>query len=165
MTLLLLILDTLCRKWLVRRLIITKDILAFAQLDDDIMIDNIPLAEIEDIRIMETDDEELEYINNRPCDDATTKSENLEHHSLVLKTAPGGHNRGRNYYLRAHSVETCQKLVNSIKQAALSAKIREEAHSRFAKTQFALRQIYFSSPFQYTSASLIAAVSQPLIAP
>ena len=138
----------------------TKDVIAFAQLDDDIMIDKIPLAEIEDIRIMETDDEELEYISNRPCDDATTKSENLEHHSLIIKTAPGGHNQGRNYYLRARSVETCQGLVNSINRAGLSAKLREEAHSRFAKSQFALRQIYFSSPFQYASASLIAAVSR-----
>ncbi len=86
------------------------------------------------------------------------ESEQRGNCSFVIKTTLDGHNGGREYYLRAGSAEECKKIVQTLKRFSQSAKFRAEAHSRFSKTQFLVRQFYVSSPFHYTSALLIAAV-------
>jgi hypothetical protein len=131
---------------------------AFAQPDDEIMIDFIPLDEVEAARIMETQDEEWDFIKSQASDSKAPPRGAPDFCCLLIKTAPDGQNGGRDYYLRADSAETCKSIVRTLKKAARSAKFRAEAHSRFAKSQFAVRKVYVSAPFHYTSAFLIAAV-------
>jgi hypothetical protein len=132
--------------------------IAFAQPDEEIMIDYILLSEVEKIQVMEVNGEELGSMgaNNE------NGFEHQERCSFVIKTALEGHNGGRDYYLRAGSAEMCQKLVQSLNHSAQTARFMADAHSRFAKSQFFVRQIYLSSPFHYTSAFLIAAVRSAL---
>ena len=144
-----------------RRLILTKDIVAFAQVDDDIMIDFIPLAEVEAARIMETEEEGWETIKSQASDSRAPARVSQDFCSLLIKTIPDGQNGGRDYYLRTDAAETCKGIVRTLKRAARSAKFRAKANTRFAKSQFAVRKIYVSGPFHYTSAFLIAAVSPP----
>jgi hypothetical protein len=146
------------RTWLRRRLVLTNDTVAFAQPDDEIMIDYIPLAEVEAIRIMETPDERRDFIK-APSNDNKSHSCGTQDCSLLIKTAPDGQNGGRDYYLRADSAEECKDIVRTLEKAAYSAKFRANANTRFAKSQFAVRKIHVSGPFHYTSAFLISAVS------
>ncbi len=147
------------RTWLSRRLVLTRDTIAFAQPDDDIMIDYIPLAEVEAIRIMETHDENLDFIKASSVDSKSQSRGSPDCCSMLIKTSPDGQNGGRDYYLRADTAETCKAIVCTLEKAAISAKFRADANSRFTKSQFAVRKIHVSGPFHYTSAFLIAAVS------
>ncbi len=119
------------------------------------MIDYILLDEVDKVHVMETEGEELGDITLNPMDGG---EEERGQCSFLIKTTQEGHNGGREYYLRVGSAESCQKLVHRLNRAARSAKFRAETHSRFAKSQFAVQQIYDSSYFHYASALLIAAV-------
>jgi hypothetical protein len=123
------------------------------------MIDYIPLAEVEAIRIMETPHEAQDFIKASSCDSKSTSRGTQDFCSLLIKTAPDGQNGGRDYYLRADSAEECKGIVRTLERASSSAKFRVNANTRFAKSQFAVRKIHVSGPFHYTSAFLIAAVS------
>ncbi len=118
------------------------------------MIDYIPLAEIEAISIMETQDEDRHFKAHH--DDSKSPSLGC---SMIIKTAPHGQNGGRDYYLRADLAEECKGIVRTLEKAARSAKLRAKANTQFAQSQFAVHKIYVSGPFHYTSAFLIAAVS------
>ena len=147
------------RTWLRRRLVLTNDTIAFAQTDDDTMIDYIPLDEVVAICIMETQDEDRDFVKTQSSDTKSSTRGSQDCCSLLIKTTPDGQNGGRDYYLRADSAETCKTIVCTLERAANTANFRAKAKSRFAKSQFAVRKIHVSGLFHSTSAFLIAAVS------
>jgi hypothetical protein len=125
------------------------------------MIDFIPLAEVEAIRIMETQDEEWDCSKAQAGDSKAPPRGSQDFCSLLIKTAHDGQNGGRDYYLRTDSAQACKGIVRTLKKAARSAKFRAKANSRFAESQFAVRKVFVSGPFHYASAFLIASVLPP----
>ena len=131
--------------------------MAFAQIDEDIMIDHIPLSEIDSVQMMETESEEFKNLSNSPTD--LPQQHPADGCSFSIKCVQDGYNKGRLYYFCSETPQSAAALVKKLKQAALSAKFRAQAHTRFAKSQYFVRKIYTSNPFHYTSATLIIGVS------
>jgi hypothetical protein len=130
--------------------------IAFAPPDEDIMIDYILLDEVENAQVMEVNGEQMSGITANSSNRNEVQYEGQ--FPFIIKTTQEGRNGGREYYLSAGSAEMCQKVVHDLNRSSHIAKFRAETHSRLKKSQFAVRQIYVSSPFLYTSAILIAAV-------
>ena len=141
-----------------RRMVLTKEIIALAQVDNDTMIDHIHLAEIESISVMETDDEEYENILKTQAE-GNTENKSQDRCTLSIKCMHHGHNRGRIYYIRTETPDSTAKLCEKLTQSVSAAKFRRVAKTRFAKSQYLLRKIMTSTLFHYTSASLIVGVS------
>ena len=52
--------DWACRSWQMRRVVVTKEIIGFARIAENILIDSIPLAEVEIVRDMHSINEEID---------------------------------------------------------------------------------------------------------
>ena len=133
-----------CRAWQTRRVVVTKEMIGFARVGENILIDTIPLAEVEFIRDMHSIDEEID------------KAKFLN--ALMITTIPEVHNSGRTYYLQASSDEHCKRIVSDWIKLASKARLNAEANTKCAESQQFFRKIFDSSIFQLVSASLIIAV-------
>lgn len=140
------------RIWQSRRVVFTKDFVAITKDHDDAIIDKIPLAEVDSVRDMQNTDSE---------EGNSDKSQ--FHSALMIKTVPHGHNSGRTYYFQAGSGEECIKLVRDITLWSKTARKREEAISRFKRSQRKVRKMFDSPHFQTLSAMLIIGVSLRLV--
>jgi hypothetical protein len=78
--------------------------------------------------------------------------------SLIITTVPGGHNSGRTYYLQAPTPELHEKVARLLISNRNEAKIRAEFNTRFAKSQYWVKQVFSSRIFQNLSALLIILV-------
>ena len=78
-----------CSKWIQRRVVITKSVLAFALVGDDKMIDLIPLAEVESCKPYEIDEHLRE---------SRGSEEHLHSAALQIETMQDGYNSGRSDY-------------------------------------------------------------------
>ncbi len=116
----------------------------FAQTGDDVVIDQIPLAEITTVREMQGADDD------RP--------ESEQANEVMIETHPEGYNSGRAYYLQAGSELLCKNLIKSLSTYSAAAHERAQAQSAFAQTQRRVDRVYRSSPFQSFLAFLIVAV-------
>ena len=126
------------------------DVLYFAHLKDDVIMDKIPLSEVELVR-------EMKSIQNE-----NKTSRNAE--ELMIETNPQGYNSGRTYYLQAESKARCQKLVEKIKEYSKVARERADARTTMAQAQQRVGKIYRSKHFQNIVAVLIISVcSQSII--
>jgi hypothetical protein len=117
----------------------------FTQTNDDIVIDQIPLAEIIRVKEMEAADK---VING-------TKDEN----ELMIETHPEGYNSGRTYYLQADSKLSCQDKIKKLSQYKKAAYERAHAQSVFRQLQRRVLKFYRSAWFQRVMAFLIISVS------
>jgi hypothetical protein len=117
----------------------------FAHLNEDSVIDKIPLAEVQLVREMDNGDGE----------DKEAKHSN----DLMIETHPEGYNSGRTYYLQASSRDDCQDIVRILSKSCSAA--HEKAHARtiFAQAQRRVGKVYKSTLFQGLFAALIIAVS------
>jgi hypothetical protein len=120
----------------------------FAQLNQDIVSDKIPLDEIKQIREMQDVDEE------------NTKSKEVN--ELMIETLPEGYNSGRTYYLQAESRAACRKIVRKLTDYSTTAHERAHAQTAFAQAQQRVGKVYRSVVFQNFIALLIIAVGRPL---
>jgi hypothetical protein len=109
------------------------------------VIDQIPLAEIMNIREMIGNDEE--------------NSDSKQANQLLVETHPDGYNSGRTYYLQAESEALCKDLIQKLASYSAVAHEKAQAQSTFALTQRRVDRVYRSSPFQIFFAVLIIAVS------
>ena len=132
-----------------RRVVLTRDFISFAREAEDIVVDKIPLSEVETVRDM---------LNSEEQNVDKGKFSN----SLLISTTLDGHNSGRTYYLQAKSKNECCEIVTAVSNMAKKARERAEANSRFAVTQLFVRKFYESKAFQYFAAVLILAVSMSL---
>lgn len=137
------------RKWLMRRVVITKDQISFAFVDEEAQIDHIPFAEVLHVKEM------LEA----PAE-ASSESEDSTKFRNVLQIATNndGYNSGRIYYLSTDSQETLKELITDLTKKAKTARVQAEARTGFRKLQRIVRNRYDSAQFQGLMALLIAAV-------
>ena len=124
---------------------LVTDVMYIAQMNQDTVIDQIPLAEVQLVREMD----------NVEGEDSEAKQSN----DLMVETHPEGYNSGRTYYLQANSRASCQDLVRTLSQYCTAA--HEKAHARtvFAQAQRQVDKVYRSALFQGFFAFLIIAVS------
>ncbi len=78
--------------------------------------------------------------------------------ALMITTVPDGHNSGRTYYLQTSSSESYSALTRRLQVNTKEARKRAEFNTRFSKSQYRLRKIFHSAPFQFLSALLIILV-------
>ena len=122
-----------------------SDMVTFAQVDGEVVIDKIPLAEIESVRDMHNiEDEDLE------------KSKHLN--QFMIETYSEGYNSGRTYYLKAESKDMCQQLITKLGQCSVRARERANAKTAFTLAQQHVGKVYSSAAFQNFFAFLIVAV-------
>jgi hypothetical protein len=122
------------------------EVIFFAHLKDDVVIDKIPMDEVELVREMTSAPNE----NNNSTDAQ----------ELMIETHPDGYNSGRIYYLQAESNAMCQKIIQKLKQYCAAARERANAQTAMAQAQQHVRKMYRSKIFQNLVAFLIIAVRQ-----
>ncbi len=118
----------------------------FASINDDMVVDKIPLTEVKVVQEMRT-----------VHDEDSAKSKHLN--ELMVETNPEGYNSGRTYYLQADSRESCQEIVRALTQHVGRANERAHAKTVFTHTQRFAGKLYQTPIFQNFFAFLIVAVS------
>jgi hypothetical protein len=140
-----------CRTWQSRRVLYTRDVIAFARLDEDVLLDAIPLAEVTGIDSMqEVDQNDISKNNFEAAVDFT--------HAFQIRTKRDGYNAGRKYFVQANSDQELAQLVAEISRVAKVAAEREAARSKWERMQKKVQKIYNHSWFQGVAAFLIIAV-------
>jgi hypothetical protein len=135
---------------------ITKDIISFAYIGNETEIDYIPLAEVRFAKEMR-DTADFNQLLSGQGGQQDEDDESM--HVVQIATEMDGHNSGRAYYVRAHSKESCLELLQHINVNAKAARRAAEAKNAFRRTQYRVRKIYQSRPFQVIVAIMICAVS------
>jgi hypothetical protein len=124
--------------------------IAIGQVSDEseTLLDEIPFVDVLAVNDMVGLDEELETHNSN--------SSNL--HAFMITTVPDGHNSGRTYYFQTSSADSFSELTKHLMHNAKEARKRASYSTRFAKSQYAIKQLFDSRIFQYFSALLIVMV-------
>ena len=142
------------RSWQKRRLIATKEIISFSFIEEDKQIDYIPLAEVAFVKEMRDTADFNTVLSARSDHDNSNQAE----HVLQIATDRDGHNSGRAYYVKALTTEDFNKLLRHLNKSAKVARKAAEAKNAFRRTQYRVRIIYESKPFQAIMALMICAV-------
>ena len=143
------------RSWKPRRVVFTKDAVAFAQVDEDTMLDAIPLAEVIGIESM---------VNVRESDQNEAHPQNEFEKAMdftsafQIRTIKKGYNAGRKYFLRASSDDERDELIKQLTVLSKIAIARAETATEWERMQSRVRVVYNSSLFQGVAAFLIIAV-------
>ena len=142
--------------------------IAFAHLNDEALVDKIPIHEIVSIegfvdqrvgaeKIRAEKIPVLKSVGSLP----SLKSVNLQMEGLPdtlrISTIPGGHNGGREYCLRAASSALCEELICNLRAYCDSAKLAA-SNSKLAHLHMRLKMVYVSKKFQAVAAVLIVLV-------
>ncbi len=122
------------------------DVMFIAQLNEDAVIDQIPLAEVQLVREMD---------NVHGVDKESKRS-----NDLMIETNPQGYNSGRTYNLQADTRASCQEIVLTLSQYCTDAHEKAHARTLFAQAQRQVDKVYRSALFQGFFAFLIIAVSR-----
>ena len=98
------------RYWQRRRVVFSSDIVGFAKLNDDAMVDVIKIEEIESVDIIEPESEKVSFlskfwnaskvVSKTRNSDISADGMNLFCNSFKIETATDGHSQGRTYYLQ-----------------------------------------------------------------
>jgi hypothetical protein len=139
--------------------------IAFANINDDALIDKIPLHEIVKIEAVTdlrsiadggvADRSQKSFSVMAPNNSMRINAESFE--VLRIFTLPNGHNAGREYCLRAESSQLCEELISKISDNSKAAK-RAAADSKFARFHLKIQQMFASERFQAATAALIILV-------
>lgn len=125
----------------------TNEHVAFAHVDDEAVLDKIPLIEIENVQdVSRYSTTRVDYIN-----------------SVVISTKDSGHNGGRTYFLQADSTDDCAQLAAKLSSLAKSAARSVDGESLLGKLRFTSRGIYESLYFQNIFVILTLAVRATLL--
>ena len=144
---------------------ITKEVISFAFVKDEMEIDHIPLSEVEFVREMVDIGERRSSITkiqnmNAEC---TEKGAGVCAHTLQISTIKDGHNSGRAYYIQIESKEKMDTLLTFLQASSKAARKRLEAQNAFRKTQYRVRKLYESNYSQAFIALLITLVNAPAL--
>ena len=143
------------RNWISRRIVYTSEAIAFAKVDEQTLLDVIPLAEVTSIEPMQ---------NSEQKDTVKSPSENSfeiavdNSNAMQIRTKKDGYNAGRKYYLQARSAAELDDILDELRLLTKSAVKKAESHSKWSKLQERFRLTYNSSWFQGIAAFLIIAV-------
>ena len=158
---------TTCRSWNPRRIVYTKKIIAFSNLNDDAVLDVIPMHEVLMVRDMtifngiekedesefnDLEEEEEEEENN---EEASESNKNV----FQIETSPEGYNSGRPYQIQASSGQNFRAILEDLTKLSVAAREEAEAKSKFRKIQDKVGKIFNSDVVQRILAIMIFAVS------
>lgn len=150
---------SICRSWDKRRIVFTKKIIAFANVNDDGVLDIVPLHEVKHVRdtslqneIMAEDDSQFDGSSENDNDDTVKKN------VFEIETIPEGYNSGRVYQIQAASAHDFRTLLNSLTNLSNTAREDAEAKSRFKKSQQRVGKVFNSNIIQRALAVLVFAV-------
>jgi hypothetical protein len=131
-----------------RRVVYTKDVIAFSRPGQEILLDVVPLAEVVGIDSLHEGDESK---NNFEA------SVDLSH-AFQIRTKKDGFNAGRKYFIQASSDDLVTELISEISQITKAISKGVTAKSKWRKTQKRVRRFYNSKVFQGIATFLIIAV-------
>ena len=138
-----------------RRVVVTKDLIIFGFIGEDVRIDVIPLDEVLYVKEMdEVSSEELDKEHHRSFSNV-----------MQIATMDGGYNSGRIYYLSAESKEFMDGLIAELSAKVESARTHAISRTWLRKVQHKLRAHYDSPHFQGLMAILICGVRSLRAAP
>jgi hypothetical protein len=153
------------RNWISRRVAYTNEVIAFAKVGEQTLLDAIPLAEVTSIEpMLNSEQNSTEKSTSESTFEVAVENSN----AMQIRTIKNGHNAGRKYYLQASSAQELDDLVSELRLLTKSATERAEASSKWNKLQERVRLVYNSSWFQGVAALLIIAVraaANPLLSP
>jgi exonuclease VII small subunit len=116
----------------------------FAQMNNDVIIDQIPLSEIKVVKEMIFE-----------ADSSKVETKEME---LMIETSLDGYNSGRTYYLQAETTALRQDIIKKISQYSTKAYEKAHAQSTLRRAQLRVRKVYQSLLFQRFTAFLIVSV-------
>ena len=138
----------------------TKKIIAFSNVNDDSVLDIVPLHEVINVRdttlqneIMGDADSEFDGTSDSDADETIKKN------IFEIETNPEGYNSGRVYQIQAASAHDFRKIFNDLTKLASTAREEAEAKSRFKKSQQRVGKVFNSNIVQGALAILVCAVS------
>ena len=141
----------------------TKKIIAFANANEDGVLDIVPLHEVMNVRdttlqneIMA--DEDSEFEGTTPSDDDQTEVKNV----FEIETNPEGYNSGRVYQIQAESAQDFRTLFDNLTKLASVAREEAEAKTRFKKSQQRVGKVFNSNIIQRALAILVFGVRSSL---
>ena len=137
-------------------MIITKEVISFAFVKDELEIDYIPLSEVEFIKEMKDIGDRRSSVGQALV--AAEYSKSSTSHTIQISTTKNGHNSGRAYYIQIESQEKLESLLEFLQTNSKAARKRLEARNLFRMSQYRVRKVYESYPVQCFIALLIAAV-------
>jgi hypothetical protein len=147
----------MCRNWISRRVAYTNEVIAFAKVGEETLLDAIPLAEVTSI-------EPMQSAEQKETEKSTSEVENAfevavdNSNGIQIRTRKDGHNAGRKYYLQASSEGEFDVILKDLRSLTKIAVERAEASSKWSKLQERVRVVYESSWFQGIAAFLIISV-------
>jgi hypothetical protein len=150
--------DTRCQNFVFHPILtlgVLPDMMIFAQMNDDVVLDKIPLAEIKQVQEMLYGENE----NSTENHESRLANQNTE---LMVETLSEGYNSGRTYYLKAESVTSCRDTVQILARHSKDAYKRANSQTVLSRTQGNLRTLAYSTVFQNIMALLIVTVSYQL---
>ena len=133
----------------------TDKVIAFARVNENILLDAIPLAEVESIDSMQNLDQ-IDVQQQQPTNSYEAAIDFT--FAFQIRTQKGGYNAGRKYVLRAESEEEINAIVADLDRITRLAAQNAAARSYFSKIQKRVRVAYSSTIYQSISAVLIIAV-------
>ena len=162
------------QKWQKRRVVCTKSKMYITLLNEDMVRDSIPLAEVTKIEIMRQSStasiqpkslsaglgESSTLMRSQEPEQPKFIATICNGFSFQILTAQSGVNSGRSYYFQVDSNEQCETAVQEIRTLVDEAKIQAEETSRFIRSRNFARDVFNSLPFQFFSAFLIIVVRQ-----
>jgi hypothetical protein len=145
-------------------MVVGKDMIYFALLDADDVVDCIPLAEVLQVKKMGLDvpseSHPVPLHKKNSSHPGVASDLNTEfHQTLRIDTKPDGYNSGRAYYLQISTEAEFSRLATSLTYYVKDAVKRFEAKSGLERTQAKVRKMFRSPAFQFTAAFFILAVS------
>ncbi len=140
------------RTWRSQRFAVTADVIAFAAVNEQILLDAIPLSEVVGVESLDHKDLEEHQPKN-----GFEKIIDFRF-SFQIRTLHDGQNAGRKYFLRGESDEQVARLIKELVHLSQVASDKAAARSRWAKAQRVVRNAYNSDPVQGVAAFLIIAV-------
>ncbi len=144
-------------------MVITERMIAFAHVNDEALVDKIPVDEIVSIEGVVNQRVTAEKIPVVKSANMMSSLKNLGIQSddvtdtLRISTHSDGHNAGRDYFLRATSPTLCEELIGKLNEYSDAAK-RADSSSRIAIFHQKLKMVYVSEKFQSIAAVLIILV-------
>ncbi len=139
-----------------RRVVITNDYIIFTEVDQQEIIDFIPIADIfsvDDLDGITSGSGVQENQNQANIASLETVASTLS--AFQIRTVHMGYNCGRKYCLQAESDPQCEELITLLDKLAVAARRRKESKTAFQRSREAVLAIYVSTPFQMCSALLI----------
>ncbi len=133
----------------------TNEVIVFAKVKEDILLDAIPLSEITTIESMH-DTHQFHPSQNHSKNSYESVIDFT--HAFQIRTRKDGQNAGRKYVFRASSDDEVMVIIRDIKQLAEHAAERAVSKSHWGNLKRRVNDLYKSAVFQGLSAFLIIMV-------